>query len=188
VESVLIDPNLRDGDPKAPVVLFVYSDFECPFCASFASQVLPALRAEFVVPGTLQIVFAHFPMERLHEEAVWKSQAAHCAGQQGRFWPAHDLIFRHRASTRESIKADMISSVGLSMPLLDDCLSSDGSMQMIRKSMEAALRFGVNSTPTFFVGTLRGDGSVDVARTSVGMDAAAHLPTDIRDVLRMAGR
>ena len=78
------------GSASAKVVMFIFSDFECPFCGKFASEIMPGLTQKYVESGRVRLVFRHFPLG-IHSRAVRAAESAECAARQGRFWAMHDL-------------------------------------------------------------------------------------------------
>jgi protein-disulfide isomerase len=85
-------PSLGPADAWVTVVEF--SDFECPYCAQ-ATNTLDQVKLAY--PGSVRIVFKHFPLS-FHPQARPAAIAAECAHAQGKFWEMHDLIFRNQAS------------------------------------------------------------------------------------------
>ena len=83
------------GSPTAPVTVYEISDFQCPFCARFFLETMPSLEREYVVPGRVKFVFVNFPLP-MHPNAVPAAELAMCAARQGKFWPMHDILFRHQ--------------------------------------------------------------------------------------------
>lgn len=81
------------GPDNAVVTFIEYSDFQCPYCASFA-PVLEQVQKEN--PDKVRIVFRHFPLPG-HANAIIAAQAAEAAGLQGKFWEMHDVIFARQA-------------------------------------------------------------------------------------------
>lgn len=79
------------GDPDAPVVIVEYSDFQCPFCRRWYTEVLPQLEER--IGDEIALAFAHFPLSQIHANAEAAHVAAECAGEQGKFWEMHDLLF-----------------------------------------------------------------------------------------------
>ena len=91
-------PDLRGaaikGSPDAPVVILEYSDFQCPFCQRWFTDVLPELEGR--IGDELALAFAHFPLSQIHPNAEAAHAAAECAGEQGKFWEMHDLLFERQ--------------------------------------------------------------------------------------------
>src|SRR5262249_27202809 len=80
------------GDPKAPVTLVEYSDFECPVCRSLHDtlrNILPNY------PGKLRVIFKDFPLDQIHPWARTAAIAGRCTYQQKpeAFWKVYDLIY-----------------------------------------------------------------------------------------------
>ena len=48
-------------------------------------------------PEDVRIVYRHFPLMTIHDKAKLAAQAANAAGEQGKFWEMHDLLFEQQA-------------------------------------------------------------------------------------------
>ncbi|MBB1256329.1 DsbA family protein [Streptomyces alkaliterrae] len=79
------------GRADAPVVMIEYSDFQCPYCGRFARETKPELVKKYVDTGVLRIEWRQFPIFGAESDRV--ARASYAAGQQGRFWEFHDLVF-----------------------------------------------------------------------------------------------
>src|SRR5438105_4523756 len=82
------------GSDAAPVEVTEYSDFECPFCASFATVQMPVIREQLIATGKLRWRFRDFPLPS-HQYSRYAAMAAQCAGEQGKFWQMHDQLFNN---------------------------------------------------------------------------------------------
>jgi predicted DsbA family dithiol-disulfide isomerase len=98
-EIVSAPPDLSDaafeGRRDAKVIVAEFSDFQCPFCKRWTEQTLKALRAK--KSPDVALAFLHFPILQIHPNAGNASLAAVCAGDQGKFWQMHDLLFERQA-------------------------------------------------------------------------------------------
>ena len=83
-----------EGDRGAAVVILEFSDFECPFCQRWYQETLPDIRAQ--VGDDVALAFLHFPLTQIHPNAASAHAAAECAGEQGKFWEMHDLLFERQ--------------------------------------------------------------------------------------------
>ena len=88
-----------EGDPGAAVVILEFSDFECPFCQRWYAETRPDIRAQ--VGDDVALAFLHFPLTQIHPNAASAHAAAECAGEQGKFWEMHDLLFERQGEWSE---------------------------------------------------------------------------------------
>lgn len=138
------------GSSAAKVGLVVFSDFECPICATFAREVLPAITERFVTPGYVLLAFGDLPLESIHPAAAKRAAIAECAGRQGKFWEVHDRLF---ASPTDP-EVERHASAGLNQADLSACLSSD-ALGVVRARLSKAEGLGIRGTPSIFVGTVQ---------------------------------
>ena len=77
-----------------------FSDFECPYCGKFSTEVLPTLQKQYIETGRLLFAFRNLPL-KIHPHAEAAAFAASCAGEQQKFWPFHDLLFANPKALEE---------------------------------------------------------------------------------------
>src|SRR5438105_11520846 len=93
--AVAVNPRDHNlGASHAPVTVVEYGDFECPNCKQAAPAVKLILER---FAGRIRLVWRHFPLEEVHPHALLAAEAAEAAGEQGKFWPMHDLLFENQA-------------------------------------------------------------------------------------------
>jgi protein-disulfide isomerase len=144
------------GSPTAPVTVYEMSDFQCPYCRSFALETFRALEQEYISPGKVRWVFVNFPLTSVHANAVAAARTALCAARQDAFWPMHDLLYAHQdtwAPLKEPgpFLLSLADSAGISKPKLLECVESPATVSEIRYEAEGAERAGANSTPSFYI-------------------------------------
>jgi len=86
-----IAPELRMGDPDAPIYLWIHEDFRCPYCKRFAINTVQKLIENYVDPGILQIVFVNTPKLGLASDHA--ANASLCAAKQDKFWEYKDALY-----------------------------------------------------------------------------------------------
>ena len=156
-DSIPLGGALTIGQPAAELGMIVYSDFQCPFCGTFARDILPSLERDFVASGKLLIAFRHFPLEGIHPDAMRAAQGAECAGQQGQFKAMHDSLFAAQGSLAGDSLITRAKDIGIDNADFRRCL--DGTTEAkIRAEAKEAQALGVSSTPTFFIGRMDGHG------------------------------
>ena len=150
------------GSPTAPVTIFEMSDFQCPFCAQFVRETMPAIEREYVATGKVKLVFVNFPLP-MHPNAEPAAELAMCAARQERFWAVHDLLFRHQAEwegLREPATFFLAlgDSAGADREQIVACLRSGATRELVRADAEGSARSGATGTPSFYVegGIMRG--------------------------------
>jgi len=147
------------GDPHAPITIIEFSDFQCPFCARFNAQTLPAILDEYIEQGKVKLVFRDFPIQSIHPNALPASVAAECANDQNKFREMHDILFEkqnewNKKETTEALSmfSQYASNIELDMEVFDSCLTSGKHIDEIKKDLEDGRDYGVTGTPGFFVG------------------------------------
>ena len=141
------------GDPDAPVGLLEFGDFSCRFSGRFARDVLPRLRIEFIGDGRLLFGLRHLPAAA-RPQSMEAATASECAGEHGRFWDFHDLMYQHQGSAASIVFSDWSAEFGIHETALDSCRAS-GIEAKVRGDREAAASLGVVTTPVFFLGKVR---------------------------------
>lgn len=141
------------GPADASVRLVEYSDFQCPACRAYY-PLMKALGEEF--PNDLEIVYRHFPLERIHQNANAAGRAAEAAGVQGRFWEMHDWIFERQDEwSKVPDPTNLFAGYAVSIGLDENKFRADMNSQAARDKVQDDLDSGtaslVNSTPTFFL-------------------------------------
>src|SRR5690348_12905346 len=142
------------GDPKAPVTLVEYSDFECPVCRNL-HDALRGLLPNY--DGKVRVVFKDFPIEQLHPWARTAAIAGRCAYQQDpkAFWKLYDLIYDNQeiisAANAWTKMMDYAGQSGLDADPFKACMASPEAGAAVNASRANGQLLDVNSTPTVFV-------------------------------------
>lgn len=171
------------GRVDAPLTLVIFSDFECPFCARVAKELLPALESVAVRDGRLRVAFRHFPLP-LHKFALPAAEASECAASQNRFWPMHDAIFGLGPRLDEAAISSAAQTAGLDTAFLATCLANRAAQtSRVLRDVELGKRLGVRATPTAFLGKTTGDG-VLVKRVLSGLKPVAEIVDAMEQITR----
>ena len=158
------------GSADARVTVYEMSDFQCPWCARFFRETQPLLEREYIATGKVRLVFVNFPLP-MHANAGPAAELAMCAARQGRFWPMHDLLFRHQAHWQDlrepgSFFLGLGDSAGVDREVLTQCLRTRATRDVVRSDAEGSARSGARSTPTFYIegGLVSGAQPIEVFR------------------------
>jgi len=142
------------GDPKkAKIIVYEYSDFECPACKAFVS-IIKGLKEKY--KDKIVVVYRHFPLTEIHPNALVASQAAEAAGKQGKFWEMHDILFLRQdewksLSNPKETFIKYAQELKLDTKKFIEDFESEEIKNKILEERKEALGFGLNGTPSFFV-------------------------------------
>lgn len=156
------------GAASPKLVIYEYSDFECPFCGKVQPAVEETLRA---YPDTVQLQYRHYPLLDVHPNSLGAAVAAVCAEKQEKFWKMHDLMFSNQQALQAADLRKYASEAGMDLGEYDSCVSSDGAAQKVREDMLVANSAGVQATPTFVVGSSQVRGAQPFSKFKTAIDS-----------------
>lgn len=166
------------GNANAKLWVIMASDFQCPYCKAWHDAQFANLVANYVKTGKVRLAFLNMPLS-IHPNAVPAAEAAMCASVQNKFWQMHDALFASQGTWEPlpdpRAKFDSIAaSLGVNMPQFTNCVSKHLTLPLIQADHDRAHNAGVNSTPTFFVGsqTLAGADANVAAAIDAALKAA----------------
>ena len=142
------------GDPSAPVEMVIWADFQCPFCRRFDLTTLEALKAEYFDTGKAKLVWRNFV--NYGNESEDAAIAAHCAGEQGKFWEYHAVLYQNQSGINSGAFSPanlkgFASTVGLDAGAFDACTQARSYAPVIAADKSTGQGDGVSATPTFFI-------------------------------------
>jgi protein-disulfide isomerase len=145
--------NPSRGPARAPIVVQMFSDFQCPFCKRAAPTVEDL---EKVFPGRIRVVWRNTPLP-FHQDAPLAAEAAMEAfAQKGNagFWKMHDLLFAGQ-STPDGLKRPALEGyaqqIGLDMTRFRAALDDHRHHAAITKDETIAKTAGISGTPSFVI-------------------------------------
>ena len=146
-------PDQVQGSPSAPVTLIEYASMTCSHCATFHTTTYPALKSRYIDTGKVRYILREFPLDPL---AAGAFMLARCAGE-GKYFALVDTLFREQknwAFAQNPIPPllKIAKQNGFTEQSFEQCLSNqkllDGLDEVRQRGQS---KFGVNSTPTFFI-------------------------------------
>jgi protein-disulfide isomerase len=149
---------------KGPIAIVEFSDFQCPFCGTYARETLPAIKRDLVDSGAVRYVALHFPLEQIHPLAMEAAEAAECAGKQDHFWEMHERLFVDAKALAPAQLVQHAQAIGLDQALFKQCIEEDQTLEKVRADQAEGRRLGLTGTPSFFIGTMRADGGISLVR------------------------
>lgn len=142
------------GDPAAPVIIIEYGDFQCPFCGRLHANINVPLREQYIQSGKVKFIWRDFAF--LGQESQMASQAAHCAGDQGKFWEYHDYLFEHQNGENQGAFSipnlkRFADALGLDKEKFAACLDAGTYAELVAQNTQEGRSIGVSGTPTTFI-------------------------------------
>jgi protein-disulfide isomerase len=148
--------NPSVGSASAPITLIEFSDYQCPYCGR-VEPTLKRLRAAY--GDKIRFVWKDFPLTQIHPQAFKAGEAAHCAGDQGKYWELHDVLFNKQSELQlDDLKRHALT-LGLKTDDFNQCLDSSKYAERVRDGVSEGGQLGVNSTPTVFINGRRFSGA-----------------------------
>jgi len=146
--QVGFDPARVRGNPKARVMIVEFSDFQCPYCGQVEATLKDVLAKH---QDTVALAFRDLPLTQIHPFAQGAAEAARCAGEQGKFWEYHDLLFGDQGSLDHNGLIAKAAKLQLNAKQFDACISSEKYKAQIQQDDQEGMRAGVSGTPGFFI-------------------------------------
>lgn len=181
--SVSGKPSL--GQESAPVTIVEFSDYQCPYCQRHFSTVFPILKKDYIDTGKVKYVYRDFPIANLHPQAKKGHEAAHCAGEQSKYWEMHDTLFQNSKDFSVSALNRYARAIGLDGDRFSSCLQSGKYANRIEREIAEGAKAGVQGTPTFFIGRI-GTGDTITGTMVNGAQPVARFRQVIESILKAA--
>ncbi|PZV14815.1 MAG: disulfide bond formation protein DsbA [Pseudanabaena sp.] len=136
------------GSASQKIIMAEFSDFECPFCARGFAVV-----KEFMAKNQndVTLVFKHFPLTEIHQQAEPAALASWAAFQQGKFWEYHDALFEQQSKLGEAFYLELANTLKLDIDRFNRDRKSEEAKMAIKKDFELGKSLGVRGTPSFVV-------------------------------------
>ncbi len=158
-------PDIVQGDANAPVTIVEYASMTCGHCAAFHHEVFPALKKSYIDTGKAKFMLREFPLDPLATAAFMLARELGADKRDA----AVDLLFLQQKNWAFSDKpldglASVLKQAGLGQEKFEAILKDQELYKKVNDVRDrGAQKFGVNSTPTFFVNGDRYSGEMSVA-------------------------
>jgi len=147
VHNLPVGTSAIKGNKDAKVTIVEFSDFQCPYCARFAPTINEVLKA---YPNEVRFVYKDFPLS-FHKQARNAAKAARAAGEQGKFWEMHDLIFENFSKVNEAMFKDFAAKLNLDMNKFLSDFKSTKYDNLIQQDINLGRQAGVTGTPSLYM-------------------------------------
>jgi protein-disulfide isomerase len=139
------------GAEDAPVTVVEFADYQCPFCLRFAKTTFPLLKQKYIDTGKVRWVALNLPLA-FHKDATKAAQAAHCAGEQGKFWEMREALFMNPRKLNVEFLPAHAATIPVDLQAFNECLQSDRHLDEIAQDAKDANAVRLTGTPSFIIG------------------------------------
>lgn len=172
------------GCESSTVAVIEYADFQCPACGTFARNEAPGFFKRFVATCKVKFAFRNVPVAATHGFAVEAAEVAACAGRQGRFWEAYELLYQSPATLAANELRQVAADVGVDDKIAyEHCLTEHATLAQIRLDAGEGITMGLSGTPTFLIGPIESGGQVRIVRRLSGAVIAQRLEEVVENLL-----
>ncbi|MEU4545098.1 Na+/H+ antiporter NhaA [Nonomuraea dietziae] len=155
------------GPEDAAVTLVEYGDFECPYCGRLYG-ILERLRER---RPDVRMVFRHFPLREMHPRSLPAALAAEAAGEAGRFWEMHDVLYRNQDRLGDAELERYAADLGV-----PPWTGREEHLRRIEEDESSGLDSGVRGTPTLFVNGARYTGPLTLEALTRALRDSTPMP------------
>lgn len=141
------DPALGASEEDAVVQIIEFSDFNCGYCARFATQTLSRIVDTY--GEHVRFIYRDYPI--LADSSAEAAIAAQCANEHGQFWEYHNLLFATENEFSRDLFVEMASSLGIDNEAFTTCLDEGRYYENVVTDYREAQSLGIRGTPAFFV-------------------------------------
>lgn len=153
--------GISEGSSVAPVTLTVFSDYQCPYCRSFAGTLAEFKKKHKV---SLRVVYHNFPLEGIHPFAHEAALAAECANAEGKFWSMNNVLFNNQDKIGSSTWGWFGAQAGIADTIrLNECVKNEELATRVSADVQLGKRVPVTGTPTVFVNEWKLPGTPNLA-------------------------
>ena len=169
-DVIIIEPKeMFVGKKDAPVTLVEFGEYESEECAK-ANEIVKQLLEEY--EGKMRFQFRHFPLTLIHQRSLKASESAVAAGQEGKFWEMHNVLFNNRRNLgTTSLKLHSKEAGVNNKKFLDDLVNGVYGWQ-VQDDLKEGINRGVKDLPTFFINDVLFTGKPTFANLSAAIEAA----------------
>ena len=136
------------GPANATVTVVNYGDYECPDCQREHRQIQKVVEE---LEDTVRFVYRHFPLVKVHPNALRAAEAAEAAAAQGKFWQMHRLLYLGPDKLSDRDLRRHAKSIGLDLEKFDSEMAASTYAPQILKAYYESINYGITGTPTTFV-------------------------------------
>ena len=148
------------GRPDAPVRIIEFADLQCPYCREYTAQALPSLVRDYVRTGKAQMEFENLSF--IGPDSVQAGHVAAAAAAQNKLWNFVDLMYLNQGTentgyvTSSYLRRLLRAIPGLNVAAALSTSQTRAADAALTEANQLAVKNGVNGTPSFLIGHIKG--------------------------------
>ncbi|MCK5319823.1 DsbA family protein [Candidatus Parcubacteria bacterium] len=152
-KDMIKEPILRAEDPvlgfiDAPVTVFIYSDYDCEYCA----EQLKMIKASVVKhENKIKLIWKDYPEADFDSVSYKAAVAARCAGEQGLFWEYNERLFSEPENLSQTTFRKIALKTGLDIKRWQACINKGSVKKLINDNIFEADALLINGVPFVYI-------------------------------------
>lgn len=151
VQKISVDDDPSSGDPKAPVTIVMFSDFQCSACSATHPVVKEVMQQ---YGNKVRLVVRDFPLS-MHPDSQKAAEAAGAANAQGKFFEYIEILYKNQSAQDTASLKSYATQLGLNRAKFDAELDKGTYAAEIEKDIADGEAYGIRGTPTIFINGMR---------------------------------
>ena len=158
-QQIAIDTLIQNGSPilgktDAPITLVEFGDYQCHFCNVFYHNTEHEILENYVMTGKVNLIFKDYTI--IGQDSINAAHAAHCAGEQGKFWQYHNTLYDNWGGENNGWASNknlmqFAQQIELDIDAFTKCNVQGKYEQIISTSNDDAQKLGISGTPAFYI-------------------------------------
>ena len=144
------DLDIVYGEDTASISVFMYSNYGCPYCRKFFTEVYPELENEYIKTGKIKLVM-RLTLSTKNQDLMNSLKAAVCVNRYGNYEYLHQLMLSQSNIVFTSDFQDMLNEFIDKDPLVAQCMLAGESEAYLQRNLQEFEKLGLQGTPSFVV-------------------------------------
>lgn len=151
--SIFVDREPFMGKEKAPVVMVLFSDYQCPYSKKFWSEIKDPIK-KYIKSGHVKLVHKDRPLSSEQNGLSFQTALmARCSGDNYSFWDIYNAFFDNQRCLGCVGPSNILASIGVNKKRIDECLQRGDKVKTVSFNISEANLLGVHSTPSIIIGS-----------------------------------
>lgn len=141
------------GDPKAPLTIIEFGDYQCPKCKGWFDNTKPSIDSKYISSGLAKMYFVDLTF--LGQDSGRAAEATYCARDQGAYWKFHDTLYRNQGPiggwASHQALVGYAGNLDMDVDAFDTCLTSGKYQDGVSFNKDQSQANNISRTPSFIL-------------------------------------